>query len=66
MTLNKDIRAQEGGSYTIKWLPGHKYDLDWPKTRPATIIPEIARSALTRDPTAVKSATTLFSLNEPS
>ena len=39
------------------WLPDHENDLDWTKTCPAIITPKLARSALSRDPTAVTSAT---------
>ena len=34
-----------------------KFDLDWPKTLPATTTPKIAHLALSTDPTAVTSAT---------
>ena len=67
MTLSKVIRAQEEVSYTAKWLPDHKNDLDRPKPHPATITPKIAHSALSRDPIAVTSVTNhyVYALNWP-
>ena len=58
MTLSKVFRAQEGvPTYTTKCPPSQKNHLDWPKTRPANITPQIAGSALSGDPTAVTSVT---------
>ena len=53
MTLSKNMRAQDGGTYTTKWLNDHNNNLDLPKNHPATVTPKIACSALPEDPIAV-------------
>ena len=36
----------KGGSDITKWLPDHKFGLNWPKKRPTKITFKIVRSAL--------------------